>query len=173
MQSFSFDLEIAASRERAFAAFWRPKHWPRVARHVVGVRLLYEDEEAQVMTMEVNTRGHHDLFKTVRVRQPEAIFYFQPTPPPILRRHYGWWHFSTVAGGTLVRSEHHVEIDVPAAARLLDTLGIQAAGDEAVGRQIETLIRNNSLQTMRALKERLEEAPGGQDVVEPADVAVV
>jgi len=138
-------------------AYWRLERWPEVAPHVVAIDLIYGDESAQVLIMTVSTRGHIDSFKSVRVKERNIIRYIQPQPPRILQHHHGSWTFETVAGGTRVVSRHAIEVDVPTAGRVLrEQQHMDITSDEAVRAAIASLIRNNSLQTMNALRLRLE-----------------
>lgn len=160
MESFEFSVNIETGPERALRAFWELEDWPSVAPHVRDIRMHYRDDSVQVLTMRVETRGRLDSFKSVRFRQGSTIFYFQPSPPPILRSHNGSWHFAAGPGHTVVTSRHYVDVDVGAAARLLAAADAAPPDGEAVRRQVQALIRNNSLQTMLALKTRLERANG-------------
>lgn len=160
MQTFEFDVEIAADTRSVIDAFWTLEDWPAVAPHVRGIDLLYNDDNAQVLLMHVQTKGQLHSFKSVRVKQPDAIYYFQPDPPPILRRHHGAWKFTSGATVTTVTSLHTIEVDKRnAVAFLLDT-GHKEVDPEDAPQLIQELIRNNSLQTMLALKKRIEQTGG-------------
>lgn len=152
MERFEFPVDFEVPLEHVLAAFWDPTTWPEIAPHVRGIEMHHADADVQVLTMTVETRGCIDRFKTVRIRLEHAIFYFQPVPPPILRAHHGWWRFAATPRGTTVTSEHVVEVDP---ARVAERLGPAVTVAEVV-----SLIRNNSLQTMRALQRRLETAAG-------------
>ena len=137
-------------------AYWRLERWPEVAPHVVAIDLLYGDEESQVLVMTVETRGRMDAFKSVRVREGSVIRYIQPRPPRILRHHHGSWSIEPHQGGTRVVSRHVIEVDLAAAAEVLAEIGVPFFSDADIRASIESLIRNNSLQTMRALQQKLE-----------------
>ena len=142
--------------DRVLDTWWRLERWPEVAPHVVAIDLLYGDEEAQVLMMTVETRGRIDAFKSVRVREGSVIRYIQPRPPRILHHHHGSWSFEPYGGGTRVVSTHVIDVDVAAAAEVLREIGVPFSCDDDVRAAIERLIRNNSLQTMGALQQRLE-----------------
>ncbi len=161
MENFEFDVSFAADLRRVLKAFWELEDWPSMAAHVREIEMHYADDNVQVLTMHVVTKGRHDRFKSVRMKQANTIYYLQPSPPPILRRHNGSWQFNEGVGGTVVTSRHFVEIETEAAATFLRQAGIPADDDDDTHQQIKTLIRNNSLQTMLALKKRLEETNGG------------
>lgn len=155
----TFECEVVVAGvdpARVLDAYWRLERWPEVAPHVVAIDLLYGDDEAQVLVMTVNTRGRVDAFKSVRVREGAVIRYIQPHPPRILRHHHGSWSFEPHDGGTRVVSTHVIDVDVAAAALVLSEIGVPFSGEDDVRTAIERLIRGNSLQTMRALQQRLE-----------------
>jgi|SRR4051812_4588956 hypothetical protein len=161
MESIEFSIEIGAPLARVLREFWELADWPSVAPHVKAIDMHYEDAAVQVLTMHVATGQRQDSFKSVRIRQPEAIFFFQPQPPPALRRHYGWWRLSAAGGAaTRVTSEHWIEIDPEPAARFLAAVGAHTAG-EPVAAALRGILHHNSLQTMLALKARLEADNGG------------
>ena len=83
-----------------------------------------------------------------------------PSPPPILHRHNGSWQFGVCPNGTVVTSRHFVEINTEAAAAFLREAGVETQDADDTHQQIKNLIRNNSLQTMLALKKRLEQRNG-------------
>ncbi|MDW9583230.1 hypothetical protein GOB17_26925 [Sinorhizobium meliloti] len=155
MQTIHIDLDIAARPERVMEAYWRLEDWPSIAPHVTTIEMHYQDASVQVLTMVVNTRGRIDQFKTVRILKGDTIHYFQPAPPPILDHHEGSWLVRPVPAGTRVTSLHAMEVNVERAKLILDEMGI-AVADPDVPAAIESIIHNNSVQTMIALKEKLE-----------------
>lgn len=160
MNTFEFSVDVAVPPERVLEEYWKLERWPEVAPHVRAIDILHGDENTQVLVMTVSTRGRIDAFKTVRVRERNLIRYLQPAPPPILRHHHGSWLFDATETGTRVISRHTIDVNVMAAGEVLHALG-QPCGDErAVRAGIEELIRNNSLQTMLALRHRLEKEVG-------------
>jgi aromatase len=164
METFTATLQIAASPERVLDAVWNLERWPLVAPHVQRIDMLYGDDAAQVLIMTVSTRGRIDRFKTVRVRQGNHIFYYQPAPPPMLRVHCGWWICTHSEMGTELVSKHELEIDLERAAATLRTLGWSAEDAATTRAQVIELLRGNSLQTMNALKRQLEEREASRDV---------
>jgi hypothetical protein len=155
----SFDCEVIVQNvavNRVVDAYWNLEQWCGVAPHVIGIDVLYGDESAQVMVMTVCTRGHVDSFKSVRAREGNVIRYVQPRPPPILTHHHGSWSFEAVPDGTRVVSRHVVEVDLSVASALLGELRLPAKSEDEVRTTIQSLVRSNSLQTMHALRERLE-----------------
>jgi|SRR6185295_644125 len=162
MEKIEFSIEIGAPPERVLREFWELADWPSVAPHVQGIDMHYEDDRIQVLTMRVATGLRQDSFKSVRIRQAEDIFFFQPDPPPALRRHHGWWRLSPLEGAaTRVTSEHWVEIDPEPAALFLEGVGIRTAEGEPIEAALRAILHRNSLQTMLALKARLEADNGG------------
>jgi hypothetical protein len=155
--AFEIEIDVAAPRAHVIDAYWKLERWPEVAPHVTAIDLLYDDGDAQVLVMTVDTRGRIDRFKSVRVREGNVIRYVQPQPPPILAHHHGSWTFLEVGDATRVVSRHAIEVDLANAARVLDALSIPFDGHDGIVAAIEQIIRNNSLQTMRALARRLEE----------------
>lgn len=170
METFEFSVSIETEGERVLRAFWNLEDWPSVAPHVRNIDMHYCDNNVQVLTMHVSTRGRLDSFKSVRFKQGNSIFYFQPTPPPILRSHNGAWHFTPGLGNTVVTSRHFIEVDVEAAALFLAGVDAAPPTTEAARRQVQALIHNNSLQTMLALKERLERSHGENYAEQEIDI---
>jgi aromatase len=156
MQSFEFTVPIAAPPQRVADEFWNLESWPAVAPHVRAIDLIYADDNVQLLLMTVATRDRIDRFKSVRMREAGAIHYMQPEPPRILRHHHGSWTFAESAAGTVVTSLHTIDVDVNAAREVLREMGRDPEGDAAVAAAIQGLIHNNSLQTMTALKARIE-----------------
>ena len=92
----------------------------------------------------------------MRILKGANIYYFQPAPPPLLDHHHGVWRVAGVGhDGAKVVSSHTVSVNHSAGAKVLAGLGIEFAPGE-VEDKVEELIRGNSLQTMKAVKTRLE-----------------
>ncbi len=155
MSTFSFEIDYPATPDAVFDAFWSLEDWPKVARHVTGIEMCYADDAVQVLIMHVQTGERRDAFKTVRIRQGHSIFYFQPSPPPALRLHSGWWHITDGPEGARVRSEHTFEVKAEGARRFLDSVGRPVDSDEAVIQGVQEVLHHNSRQTMIALRDRL------------------
>lgn len=162
VKSFQFDVAFDSSPEEVMDAFWDLERWPQVAPHVQAIDIHYEDDSVQVLTMTVETRGRVHAFRSVRIRQESSIFFFQPRPPALLRSHWGWWHVSPSSdGGATVRSEHCLDPVVDEGERFLSSTGIATSSAEEVEERLVDLVRNNSRQTMLALKGRLERVNDG------------
>jgi hypothetical protein len=173
MEHFEFDVSFAADLKCVLDAFWDLEDWPSVAPHVRGIEMHYCDENVQVLTMHVVTKGRHDKFKSLRMRQGNAIYYLQPHPPAILLRHNGSWQFNAGSHETVVTSRHYVEINTVAAEIFLREIGLEPLDQVSTHQQIKTLIHNNSLQTMMALKKRLEQTNGEIYVSQAIDASAV
>jgi hypothetical protein len=161
MGVFEFAVHIKTDLAAVYRAFWELEDWTKVAAHVREIEMLYEDENVQVLLMHVVTRNHHDKFKSVRYRQGDTIYYFQPTPPPILNAHRGFWRFVEDEEGVTVISCHEIDVNIEGANAFLRRTGVEPpenAGETI--QKIRSLITNNSLQTMNALKKRLENETG-------------
>jgi hypothetical protein len=158
MDNFSVEVEIAQAPEVVMAALWRLDHWPEIAPHVVGIEIVFEDENVQVLFMTVRSRGESERFKSVRIRQPGSLLFQQPSPPPFLRRHSGSWEVrDNGKGGAVVVSRHEVEIDIDRAAAYLSRTQAGVSGKAEVRTALIGLITHNSKQTLLGLKRRLEE----------------
>lgn len=157
LRTFDFTVHFDAESDRVFEAFWGLADWPSVAPHVRQIEMHFEDESTQILTMHVETRGRHDAFRSVRVRQDDSIFFIQPRPPALLRRHWGWWHVQGTDAGTAVRSEHTIEVEPIRAEQFLRSIGVEPSSTDEVTAKLIEIIRANSRQTMVALKERLEQ----------------
>ena len=156
METFEFNVEISAEPQRVSAAFWDMEAWPAMAPHVHAIDMHYCDDNVQVLTMQIATNGRINSFKSVRVRQRDTIFYFQPEPPPILREHQGAWRIASHPTGTVVTCYHSIEIDEDAAALFLREIGTKTPDADTRRQKVLELIHKNSLQMMLALKKRLE-----------------
>ena len=160
MEVFEFAIQIKTDLAAVSKAFWDLEEWTKVAPHVREIEMLYADENVQVLLMHVVTKNHHDKFKSVRYRQGNTIYYFQPTPPPILNAHRGFWRFAEDEEGVSVISCHEIDVNVEGADAFLRKTGAEPHDAEQTRQKIRNLITNNSLQTMNALKERLENETG-------------
>ncbi|WP_050419498.1 hypothetical protein [Bradyrhizobium tropiciagri] len=155
MNSFHSSVTIARNVTEVMAAFWRLEEWPKITAHVRAIDLLFDDENVQVLLMHVDSRGKRDVFKSVRVRQANVIFYFQPVPPPTLKFHRGAWEFEAVPTGTRVTCRHEIVADPNGCRQFFLNTGLELEANAAVVK-LEDLIKNNSNQTMEALKRSLE-----------------
>jgi aromatase len=160
MEVFEFAIRIKTDLAAVSKAFWDLDEWTKVAPHVREIEMLYADENVQVLLMHVVTKNHHDKFKSVRYKQGNTIYYFQPTPPPILNAHRGFWRFAEDEEGVSVISCHEIDVNVEGADAFLRNTGAEPQNAEDTKQKIQNLIRNNSLQTMNALRERLENEKG-------------
>jgi len=104
----------------------------------------------------VNTRGRIDSFKSVRIRRGNTIHYIQPAPPATLLGHEGSWSFAPAPDGTIVTSEHRIEVCLEQAGRFLEQTGARPASEQEIREGIAGVIKNNSLQTMLGLKSHIE-----------------
>jgi aromatase len=156
MQVFDFDVKICADLETVRGEFWSLRSWPEIAPHVRKIDMHFDDGQVQVLTMTVDTRGQIDAFKTVRVRRGNAIHYIQPAPPPTLRSHEGSWLFKPAPDGTIVTSQHRIDVCLDIAGQFLERTGAKPGSDEEIRERLALIIQNNSLQTMLALKMRIE-----------------
>jgi hypothetical protein len=157
VNSFHTSIIISQGVAEVMQAFWRLEEWPKITRHVNAIDLLFDDENVQVLLMHVDSRGKRDVFKSVRVRQANVIFYFQPVPPPMLRFHRGAWEFDAVPAGTKVTCRHEIVADPLECRKFFFNTGLELEAAAAVAK-LEELIKNNSNQTMEALKRSLETA---------------
>lgn len=156
MEIFNVKLQIAADPELVMGAYWSFEDWPRFAPHVHAIQMHYADEAVQVLTMTVKTRDTVDAFKTVRIRKANSIHFFQPDPPAMLLHHTGVWQFEVDGDGTVVTIEHAIEINMAAAKTFLGLPQSASTDHNSVSTSIREIICNNSLQTMRGLKAKLE-----------------
>jgi hypothetical protein len=154
MNIVDLTLEYANHPSEVENAFWRAEAWPALTEHVTGLRIHYEDNSTQVLTMEVVSRGKHAAFRSIRCKQGARIYYFQPEPPEFLRQHYGYWEIMPAASGTLVHSRHYFSVNDPRAVEFATTvLGWDGKG--RVADCIGTLLQSNSRQTMEALRDSM------------------
>ena len=167
MNNIQLELDYPVPADAAMDAFWRAERWPGLTEHVVGLDILYEDAQCQVLRMHVDSRGSRASFQTLRCRQRDRICYFQPTPPAFLRTHGGYWEIVPTDGGCKVISHHEFQVDDAQARRFAaSVLGWDGEGEVAdcIGR----LLAANSRQTMEALRRSLQAPALGR---EPADAA--
>jgi len=160
MREFRSAVVIGREFLAVMNAFWRVEAWPSFTRHVRQIDIHYEDSNVQVLSMHVDSRGKRDVFKSVRIRQPKIIHYFQPAPPPTLRFHRGSWEFTEVAGGTEVTCHHTIMVDTAECQQFFRSIG-KVVSETAAAGELENLIRHNSNETMNAVKLQLERATEG------------
>jgi len=158
MEIFNVKLAVAATTPAVISAYWSLQNWPEIAPHVCEITMHYADEAIQVLTMTVKTKGKTDAFKSVRIRQANAIHFFQPCPPLFLSHHTGCWQFNSQGNATVVTVEHAIEVNIPAARAFLGMNTSAINDSNTVCNSIREIISNNSLQTMTAIKVRLEKA---------------
>lgn len=163
IETFDISLQIAAPVDAVLSVFWDVTRWPEVAPHVNEASLIYCDEDVQIIMMQVTTYGRTDRFKTVRVRQGERIHFIQPNPPKIFYFHTGIWHFtknsSTGSESSIVRVVHSMQTNVEVARKFLSTQVSEwheANTEEGIRASMQAIISQNSLQTMRGLKDLVE-----------------
>jgi hypothetical protein len=156
MESFCVSVCISRELPAVRHALWHLEDWPAIAPHVLAVEVEFACDDVQVVWMTVLSRGNTDRFRSVRIRQDDAIFYFQPRPPAFLRRHYGWWILRTEGGQTIVDSRHELELNPEEAGQYLAATGSPPASCDDAQKRIVDLIRHNSTQTMLGLKRKLE-----------------
>jgi hypothetical protein len=161
MHTVDLILEYANPPSEVEHAFWRAEAWPGLTEHVVGLQIHYEDNITQVLTMEVVSKGKHAAFRSIRCKQGQRIYYFQPEPPPFLQQHAGYWEITPSAVGTLVHSRHYFLLNDPQAVAFATTvLGWDGKG--SVADCIGTLLQSNSRQTMEALRGSLASRSASQ-----------
>jgi hypothetical protein len=155
MDSIDFALDYDTDAHSVMQAFWRAERWPGLTGHVTGIDIHHEDEQIQVLTMRVETRGAVAAFRTMRCRQRNRIYYFQPAPPPFLLVHGGWWEINPRAHGCTVLSHHEYRVDTAQATQFASTV-LGWDGQGPVAARIGELLRANSRQTMEALRRALQ-----------------
>ncbi|MHC2295394.1 SRPBCC family protein [Bradyrhizobium barranii] len=156
MRDFETAVEIGRDLSEVMNAFWRLETWPTFTRHVRQIDIHYEDGNVQVLSMHVDSRGKRDVFKTVRIRQPDVIHYFQPIPPPTLLFHRGSWEFAEIQGGTKITCRHSMVVNPTGCQQFFLATGKILSESEATD-ELESLIRHNSNETMNAVKRQLEQ----------------
>jgi aromatase len=157
MKDFESVVVINRQIPEVMNAFWRLETWPTFTRHVRQIDIHYEDNNVQVLSMHVDSRGKRDVFKSVRIRQAGVIHYFQPTPPPTLRFHRGSWEFAQTGSGTRVTCRHSIAVEPAGCQQFFLAIGKVMSESEAAD-ELEVLIRYNSNETMNAVKLKLEQA---------------
>lgn len=155
MRDFDSAVVIKRSLPEVTNAFWRLEDWPNFTPHVRKIEIHYEDENVQILSMHVDSRGKRDAFKSVRILQGNVIHYFQPTPPPTLIFHRGSWSFDEVGAETVVTCRHSIVVDPSGCQEFFLATGKDLSETEAAD-EIVALIRHNSNQTMKAVKNVLE-----------------
>jgi hypothetical protein len=160
VRSFEFNVDIAATPSEVQSVFWDLKSWPSVAPHVRAMHVHYDDGVVQVVTMDVLTRGHETSFKSVRLRGKNSIMYIQPEPPPALTLHKGSWTFLDGSKGTTVICRHDIEVNTEPARAFLAAANLDVPRGQ-VEEVMEQVIRSNSLQTIQALKKKVETQRSG------------
>jgi len=129
--------------------------WPSVLPHCESLDVRYDDTVDQEFTMQVRASGATETFRSVRHcdEQTLTITYFQPEPPPVLRRHRGSWQVRAIAGGAEVISRHTALVDIAAC----DTRFGPGAPDEHK-RRVRASLEVNSGATVEACQRHLAAA---------------
>ncbi|WP_437286183.1 aromatase/cyclase [Sorangium sp. So ce406] len=154
---FEEELLIAASPEAVYPLLARAQDWPQVLSHCHGVEVRYDDGQYQEFVMTVDVKGQEEHIRSIRQCTPNAsISYFQPEPPPVLRRHSGKWLIERAPGGVRVVSWHAVELKPEGVKRLWGDISMS----DALTR-VSRAINDNSRGTLLAIKERAEERTQG------------
>ncbi|MDW7557103.1 hypothetical protein D9623_32425 [Azospirillum brasilense] len=122
--------------------------WPWLLPHCNALKMLYEDPHYQEFQMTVQVGDKEEVIRSVRVLHPDRIEYFQPEPPPPLKEHQGHWTLRQTDGGVEVTSWHSVV--------LAPDFWRDGTRDEAK-HKVEAAINRNSLGTMEAILNKLEE----------------
>jgi len=120
--------------------------WSWLLPHCSRVDMLYDDPCYQEFQMTVQVAGNSETIRSIRYLQDDRISYFQPTPPPALREHHGYWQLQQTASGVEVTSWHGVVLN-PDYWRHRDVVSAK--------KQVEEAINRNSLGTMHAIAEKL------------------
>ncbi|WP_437895478.1 aromatase/cyclase [Sorangium sp. So ce124] len=149
---FEEEMTIAASPEAVYPLLARAQDWPQVLPHCHGVEMRYDDGQDQEFIMTVDVKGQMERIRSIRHCTPNSsISYFQPEPPPVLRRHSGKWLIERVPGGVRVVSWHAVELKPEGMKKIWGDI----SPSDALAR-VTKAINDNSRGTMLAVKARTE-----------------
>ncbi|WP_437915286.1 SRPBCC family protein [Sorangium sp. So ce302] len=155
---FQEEMVIAASPEAVYSLLARAQDWPQVLSHCHDVEMRYDDGQHQEFIMTVDVKGQMEQIRSIRRCTPHAsISYFQPEPPPALRRHSGKWLIERVPGGVRVVSWHAVELRPDG---MKQVWGDISPGDALA--RVTKAINDNSRGTMLAIKGRTAEQAQGR-----------
>lgn len=149
---FEEEMVLSAPIEAVFKLLQRVGDWPGLLPHCDAVDVRYDDGQDQEFVMVVEVRGKKEHIRSVRRCTPNSsIVYFQPEPPPALRRHSGEWLLEPTGGGVRVVSRHSVELRPEGMKAAFGDIGPR----EALARVTEA-INHSSRATMLAIKARTE-----------------
>jgi len=103
--------------------------------------------------MTIDVRGREERLRSIRRCTPtSSITYFQPEPPPVLRRHSGEWLLEpSRSGGVRVVSRHSVELRPEGVEKTWGGI----TKEEALAK-VAHAVNENSRSTMLAIKSRIE-----------------
>lgn len=129
--------------------------WPKLLPHCDGLVLHYDDGRHQEFVLDVRTAEGPETFRSVRHCDQEelSIVYFQPQPPPLLRRHEGSWRVRAAEGGSEVVSRHTAVLDRATCARAFGTNDLRTQKE-----RVRELLDANSRSTVEACAQALDEA---------------
>jgi aromatase len=149
---FECETSIEGSKEDVYQALARISDWPGLLPHCRAIDMHYDDGHDQELTMTVAVGDRTERIRSIRHCDGKStIRYFQPNPPPALKRHSGEWVVHEQNGAVRVVSRHEVELS-PEGAR--ETFGDVPPQDALAS--VESLIAANSARTLAAVKARVE-----------------
>ena len=149
---FEEELTIAGPIEAVYGLLERVRDWPGLLPHCRAVEVRYDDGRDQEFMMTVDVRGREERLRSIRRCTPtSSITYFQPEPPPVLKRHAGEWLLEPAPGGVRVVSRHTVELRPEGVERVWGDITAREALEN-----VSRAINENSRSTMLAIKARIE-----------------
>ncbi|WP_437946356.1 aromatase/cyclase [Sorangium sp. So ce296] len=150
---FEEEMTIAGPAESVYGLLERVREWPALLPHCRAVEVRYDDGQDQEFVMTVDVRGRDEHLRSIRRCTPTSrITYFQPEPPPVLRRHSGEWLVEpSPGGGVRVVSRHGVELRPEGVKQVWGDITAREALE-----RVTRAINENSRSTMLAIKARVE-----------------
>ncbi|KZN63886.1 aromatase/cyclase [Pseudoalteromonas luteoviolacea] len=144
---FEATMTLPYTKSAVFQLLRDAKHWPQLLPHCEEVQMHYQDHENQEFTMVVKVEDKEEKIRSIRKVEGGKISYFQPSPPPALLEHQGYWTVKEVETGVEITSWHNIVVNAD--------FWTDTAVDQAKAK-IETAINNNSIGTMKAIDSSLK-----------------
>lgn len=151
---FEESILISLPANKVYEHLQNITRWPERLPHCNKVDVIYDDGIDQEFYMEVDVNGKNEKIRSIRhCEVPYLITYFQPNPPPILKKHRGSWRIQSIEPDkTLLTSYHFIEIH----SDNIKKRWSQVTTDEAK-KLIETAISNNSRITMESIAQTMNQ----------------
>jgi aromatase len=150
---FEEDINITSTPEQVYDILFDAKKWSELLPHCNEIRMKYEDGYNQEFEMVViGAYGKLESMRSIRKgMKNRCIEYFQPEPPPALKKHLGKWLITRVGEEVNLKSWHNIILSEEGVKKVLGDTKMQDALEI-----VKNAIKKNSMSTMQTIKSYLE-----------------